>query len=336
MKVSFIVPIYNAQLYLESCVRSIMRQSYKDIQIILVNDGSTDESLQICYKLRDADERITVISQKNSGVSMARNVGITYATGEWIAFVDADDCISEDYVEIFEEYLNKDFDFVCGDEASRKKRKEISIKLMGREQFALYERGLLNKYAVLKGPHLTSVCGKLYRASFLKENKVFFPVCLKKSEDALFNQYVFHYARKGVYINKSVYDYRQYEKSASNKYDASSLNNYKMHLELLEQFLKREKIFAEMAMDYQIRVIFHFFYCVATDFCHKDNPHNYRERKESFIQGREAMPFASGFENAKASQLSLKEKALFYCIKYRCFLIVDAMFKVKRLIGARR
>ncbi len=336
MKISFVVPIYNAQLHLKNCVRSIMRQSYKDIQIILVNDGSTDESLKICYELKDEDERITVICQKNSGVSAARNNGMMHATGEWIAFVDSDDCISKDYVETFEKYLNEDFDFFCGDEVGHRGQKEINIELIERKQFALYEKGLLNKYAIVGGPHLTSACGKLYRASFLKENGVLFPVCLKKSEDALFNQYVFHYARKGVYINKPIYYYRRCEKSASNKYDASSLDNYKKHLELLEQFLKHERIFAEMNADYQIRIIFHFFYCVATDFCHRDNPYNYKKRKERFKQGRKTAPFASGFENAEKVKLPLKERVLFYCIKYKCFLMVDVMFKIKRLIGVGR
>ena len=101
-----------------------------------------------------------------------------YTTGEWIAFVDSDDCISKDYVETFEKYLNEDFDFFCGDEVGHRGQKEINIELIERKQFALYEKGLLNKYAIVGGPHLTSACGKLYRASFLKENGVLFPVCL--------------------------------------------------------------------------------------------------------------------------------------------------------------
>ena len=91
MKVSFVLPVYNVMPYLERCVQSLVCQTYKDFEIILVDDGSPDDSGKLCDELATRDERIRVIHQENKGISGARNTGIDNATGEYIIFVDSDD-----------------------------------------------------------------------------------------------------------------------------------------------------------------------------------------------------------------------------------------------------
>lgn len=99
-KISIIIPVYNGEKYLERCINSITNQTYKNIEIILVNDGSTDKSDKLCKKLKRNDERIVYVKQKNSGVSSARNKGIEIATGEYICFVDCDDWIDKKYCKV--------------------------------------------------------------------------------------------------------------------------------------------------------------------------------------------------------------------------------------------
>lgn len=99
-KISVIVPIYNLDGYLDKCISSIINQTYSDLEIILINDGSTDDSGQICEKYKAQDGRIVVIHQENQGVSIARNKGLNIATGDYIGFVDADDWIDEDMYEV--------------------------------------------------------------------------------------------------------------------------------------------------------------------------------------------------------------------------------------------
>lgn len=97
-KVSVIVPVYNLESYIERCLDSLLMQDYDDLEIILVNDGSTDKSLEIIEKYAQQSESIIVINQKNSGVSSARNAGIEKATGFFIAFVDGDDYVDSDFI----------------------------------------------------------------------------------------------------------------------------------------------------------------------------------------------------------------------------------------------
>lgn len=94
-KISVIVPIYNCANYLDNCLKSIVNQTYKNLEIILVNDGSTDESLKICYDFQSKDERIKIVNQPNKGTSAAKNKGIDIASGKYISFIDADDWLAD-------------------------------------------------------------------------------------------------------------------------------------------------------------------------------------------------------------------------------------------------
>lgn len=110
-KVSIVVPIYNAEKYIDRCIKSILDQSYHNLQLILINDGSTDHSLQLCQKFAREDGRVEVVSQRNAGVSSARNTGISLADGEFITFVDSDDCLTNSAIETALQYI----DMTCAD-----------------------------------------------------------------------------------------------------------------------------------------------------------------------------------------------------------------------------
>ena len=99
MKVSIIIPIYNSENYLTDCIESAVSQTYSDIEIILVNDGSTDGSEKICRSYEEKDQRVRLINQSNAGVSAARNAGLDASTGDLIAFIDSDDSVENDYIE---------------------------------------------------------------------------------------------------------------------------------------------------------------------------------------------------------------------------------------------
>lgn len=111
-KITVIIPMHNTEEYIERCIRSVINQTYKNLEIIIVNDGSTDDSLQICERLKGEDTRIKIINQENKGVSGARNAGLESATGEYIGFIDSDDFLEKNMYEKLIGYIEKyDADF---------------------------------------------------------------------------------------------------------------------------------------------------------------------------------------------------------------------------------
>ena len=110
--VSFIIPTYNTEKYIKATVYSILNQSYEDIEIIAVNDGSTDKSLEILNDIENNDNRLKIINTKNQGVSSARNTGIDNANGEWVYFIDSDDLLLPDALSVLLKHKDDDIDII--------------------------------------------------------------------------------------------------------------------------------------------------------------------------------------------------------------------------------
>lgn len=114
MKISVIIPVYNVEKYLRRCLESIINQTYRDLEIIIIDDGSTDHSKKICEEFEKKDKRILLIKQENGGLSKARNTGINYAGGDYITFVDSDDFINKNMINVMQKLAKEnDADIVC-------------------------------------------------------------------------------------------------------------------------------------------------------------------------------------------------------------------------------
>ena len=167
MKVSIIIPIYNAENHLEKCIESAVKQTYGDLEIILINDGSSDGSGIICRSFADKDSRIVLVEQENAGVSVARNKALDVATGELITFIDSDDHVKEDYVEymvhLFEQYGS---DITCCGQVKNQNANDQPELIKGSE-------ACLKRY-LTTNDIFPSVWGKLYTKQVF--NGVRFPV----------------------------------------------------------------------------------------------------------------------------------------------------------------
>lgn len=166
-KISVIVPVYNAEKYIEECIRSVMAQTYTDWELILVDDGSTDQSGTICDKATEEDGRIRVIHQKNAGTTRARANGVFSSAGEYIYFLDADDTIENDTLEHMVSLFTDDIDLVMSDS-----EKEISMDKIE------YAEGLLNHC-------FWFACMKLYRRNLFDEYVFATPRYFRTGEDFL-------------------------------------------------------------------------------------------------------------------------------------------------------
>lgn len=171
-KIDILVPVYNGQRYLRGCVESILRQTFQDFQLILINDGSTDESGQICDEYADKNQNVTVVHKKNGGVSDARNRGLEESTSPYITFVDSDDYIDSDYLEVLYQAAQKhDADLVISCHKTAAEGKDMGCQKNGDGQVA--DSRLISKSEaygqMLDGRQMiTSVWGKLYRRELLK------------------------------------------------------------------------------------------------------------------------------------------------------------------------
>ena len=232
MKISVIVPVYNCESYVERCVRSIMAQTYRDLEIICINDGSTDNSGTVLDKLAMEDARIQVVHQANAGVSAARNTGLGLAAGELITFVDSDDAIEPDTYEILLPYFGDDkVDIVhCGYKRMYLDGSSKEVNGTGKQiRQSTYEAAeCLLSGAVFVG----SLCNKLFRSHLFVDVK--FDTTLAINEDVLGNAVLFSKANKSVFLD--VGKYLVYERAGS----ASSVT--KEHKKLTDSVLAAERM----------------------------------------------------------------------------------------------
>ena len=209
MMVSIIVPIYNAEKYLRRCISSLINQTYDNIEIILVNDGSNDNSKKICELAATKDLRIKVINIKNQGVSVARNKGLEMAKGEYISFVDADDYVEKDYIEqLLIALKNKKVDIVyCSAVIEDENKNIVKTEYTKNELIKTrnYDWNSSEAHCVVRGAifPINIIKGlKFDKSLYVGEDTYFFAQCLKRT--------------KTVYCIKSnLYHYVQYENSES-------------------------------------------------------------------------------------------------------------------------
>ena len=242
-KVSIIIPIYNTEKYLEKCLSSVCCQTYKNLEIICINDGSTDRSGEIAEKFAKKDSRIILKHQKNSGESAARNIGLQLASGEYIGFIDCDDWIEEDmYDSLVKELENENADIAVSGwykdkeyESIRiKNEKEITEKSFSGEKFLeyLYERDSYREFAYM--------WDKLYkRKLFYDENgeMILFDTNLRLGGDVLCLGRIALNVKKAVYLNRAFYHYIQREDSGCHSENISKRIDWlKAYIELINIF----------------------------------------------------------------------------------------------------
>lgn len=212
-KASVIVPVYNTEKFLYKCIDSIVNQSHKNIEIILVNDGSTDNSLSICKEFANKDNRIILINKGNEGASSARNVGLELSTGNYIGFVDSDDYISGNMYEVLISTIIKhNADIVeCGyyrvAENNNIIKKTLNNEVISNNYKCNYDYiRNVNSY------HMN--CNKLYKREIIKNSRF---SDFKYDEDFLFNLHAYNACNKKVNIDECLYFYVNNPKSAMNK-----------------------------------------------------------------------------------------------------------------------
>lgn len=218
-KVSIIVPVYNVEKYLKRCLDSLVNQTLKDIEIICVNDGSTDGSLAILDEYVRNDDRVVVINQENSGQSVARNRGIDVAKGEYLGFVDSDDWVSEDYFEkLHNSAIQNNAEIAVGG--------IIRLHKFNRRKFLTFAKETVTndvnlKFELCDLPEKSYVWNKIYKSSKLKEIGLKFEEGIV-FEDCIFTPQALFYFDKMVTVPDTYYFYWRRSDSTVTRKDGKS------------------------------------------------------------------------------------------------------------------
>lgn len=262
--ISVIIPVYNVEECLSRCLDSVIKQTYTNLEIIVVDDGATDNSGQICDEYREEDKRIKVIHKLNGGLSDARNVGLDAATGEYISFIDSDDWVSQDYVECLYRIIKKDnYDVAICDFVRSKDESVVDKK--NTEKLITYD----NKDAIrnlLYQRISSSVCAKLFKRN-LWEN-IRFEVG-KLYEDVIPIYLVFQQSKKIIKINKCNYYYF---------YREGSIVTQKFSIKKMDYVYNCKKVLESVKTsypEYESAAISRLFWAEIHVLVHMDKPKQY-------------------------------------------------------------
>lgn len=327
--VSIIIPVYNVEDKIEKCIISILKQTYKDFELILIDDGSTDDSLKICQKYVKLDNRVKVYEQINSGVSEARNNGIKMAHGEYIQFVDSDDQILSDMLEnMVAKIKNEEIDLViCGYNeilGCKGKKTTPSInEVVGVED-------LHSKYAdIFRCYLLNPVWNKIY-----KKNKIhsLFLKDMSMGEDLIFNLEYMKNIDKIAFVDKAFYQYYVYENSLTRKIRKDSIEiAEKLYLES-KKFCEKYKLIDSGYRDISNIFIKFLFYGISDIYRNREITRN--EKKLFLKRWMSNSNVKTAIEIVKF--VSLKEKFATFLLKRRFTEVLHLLYLIKGYYDDRR
>ena len=338
-KVTVAIPVYNTKRYLEECVASITGQTYSEIEILLVDDGSTDGSADLCDSLAKTDSRIRVIHKDNGGAATARNLGIDEAQGEYIMFLDSDDWIDLNTIEVLVSYADEKktdilrFNYVreFGDKQLVKPNTFLEEKLYIADECKTVCRQILG----LCGKELThpeslnflASCGfNLYRTDLLrKAGTRFVPIReIGSFVDGLFNFSVFLYAESFAFINRPFYHYRKTnEGAATANYRKNYVDRQMVLFEKLESIARQD--WERFSEAYYNRIALS---TMEICFNAMRNREGFSARYEEIKRVLRLDKFKEAYKKLDISHMPFKWKAYYYFIKHSMTLPTYLMTKI--------
>lgn len=330
--VSVIVPVYNAEKYLNKCIESILNQSYKNLEVICINDGSSDNSLGILEEYKQKDNRLVIIDKENNGVSSARNHGIKISKGELITFVDSDDWLEQDAIDNMVKLIiendcdvirtNYYLNYVGKDEFKNNniqnklyKKEEINNKLI--EKFLL---GELNCYTVLL----------LIKKEILISNNMFFNENVAMLEDKLFYLNLLLNINT-IYLSDETYTYHYFQNSDGASLSTKNIernidNIIKVNdivLEILQKCIEQKDDLLIKSNTYHMGLLLYYFYLLYTE--NKNN-------KEKIVQKIRQVFSNETIKKMDVNILSKDSKIQFKLIKNKKIKLLFLYYKIKKIL----
>ena len=315
--VSIVIPVYNSKYYLKECLNSVITQTYENLEILLIDDGSTDGSSYICDNYAKYDSRIKVFHNQNHGVSYSRNYGINKANGIYLLFVDSDDVINEDYInKMIMSTINYDYDLIISNienvYENRSKNRVVDSKKL---------TTFFNKdYYILK-ELIREPFGKLYKKSIVINYGIKFPEDMKIAEDQVFNFQYYSKIKNYKFLNYVGYKYFIRKNfSLSKATDREAFDNELQKLEIEKIFYDNNLIEHKeyILSTYALAIIYKYFYL-------SDSSNSYKDFK---IRSLKVKEFLYGYNYYK----NLKEYFVLKCLKYNFWIVLYLACKIKFIL----
>ena len=341
--ISIVVPVNNATLTLAKCVNSLTLQTFKNIEILLINNVSTDASWSLCLDLASKDSRVKAINHFEKGVSSASNRGILESVGKYVMFVDADDLIAPDICEKFAN-LNAeyDYDLFCFSAQYHKGKKTLksflfadNIDLLSKKQ----KEELQIKVLAPNAPYLVyktntryvgSVWGKFYKRELLLKNNLCFAIETIISEDVLFNTLALECFDRIGYTRECFYHYIQQTNSAQNRYRPHSARYFAFVIKEIQSWLlktNKPPLFVDAANSLFVHYLFGI---LKEDVFHKDNPDPNEVKKHRLNEVLSMEEFWIPLNNLNKCYFSLPERVLIRLLQKKWIGVVSFLFGLIR------
>ena len=337
IKFSIIIPVYNAQNYLEDCLKSIKEQSYGNYEVIMIDDGSKDESGAICERFAATDERFNVIHTENSGVSAARNHGLDCVSGDYVKFVDADDILADGCLEeLAAELIKKDWDMIEHSMYVFFSNGEIQHLEWYKENLTFDDDSKkLNAMGLLFSSYkLGSMCTKVINSKYFNGSvsKLRFREGMIFVEDQLMAAQLFDASEKVYFVNREYYGYRKgNNESATGKFNPQKRGDIKFLLKyldgMIEKYFKNDermlKAYSDRKLDNIVSDLSYLPYYVNC---------NSSEEKKYIKEYCKDEYFGSVFKDRKAGD-GFKYKLFKWLMRFKCYNLVRLMLGLRKRIS---
>lgn len=339
-----IIPVYNAEPYLCRCIDSVLASSYADYEILLVNDGSTDKSPEICTRYAAGDDRIRFITQKNQGVSAARNRGIEEAKGTWIIFLDADDFITDDFLEMVMQPAYQELDLILflfvPYASSGAVQSNLSFRYQKEEMEQLRNRilvpcpldGTSGEREILD---FRTPCARAYKRSILNRYAIRFSPEIKIGEDLLFNLEYQLKANSCVYIPRTVYFYDIHEDSSSHHFNPGLHKNHARLLQAVRDVLKKSNYFDSLEPYFYSYALENLSFVLIREIFSPLSPRKYRENRR-LCQEMHQNPLYHEAMNYNGKSGILPRRILLFFFRLRCYPLVKLISRVSYVYLERK
>ncbi len=345
IKVSVIVPVYNVEKYLAECIRSIINQTFKEIEIIFIDDGSTDNSGLILERFATEDDRIHVIHKQNEGVSIARNVGLLYSKGEYIYIMDSDDYLEHNALEImYNNALKTNAEVVITDHYTFKddyiqnenhffykefvtKDKTIIQQIQNMVLYPAYSPYRTNEN---RGLGIGAPATKLIKRELILDNLLSFDPYVKGIfDDGLFAIFIFQYAKKVSYIRQLTLHYRILPTSLSHRFNSKRIEIDRRVFQRIEDFIDKYDKDEQFIEAFYARIISYMVNSYRIYYFNKGYKGSIRKNYKEFEMMMKSEPYKTAIKKVDTTKLSSTQKIITFLARFKLFFCVWLAYKIK-------